>query len=53
MAAFKLTTRMAVVAGLAAAASALQFPKENLILCDCGIGDNKQHPGWSTSRQMN
>lgn len=26
---------------------------EQLILADCGIGDNKLHPDWSTSRQMN
>lgn len=27
--------------------------KDDLILCDCGIGDDKEHPDWSTSRQMN
>ncbi|EQL02625.1 hypothetical protein G6O67_003066 [Ophiocordyceps sinensis] len=53
MAASKLTIGMVAMAGLAATASALKFPKENLILCDCGIGDNKEHPDWSTSRQMN
>ncbi|KAI5461537.1 hypothetical protein BGZ63DRAFT_357070 [Mariannaea sp. PMI_226] len=32
---------------------AQKYPKEDLILCDCGTGDNKDHPSWSTSRQMN
>lgn len=30
-----------------------QESKGDLILCDCGIGDNKDHPSWSTSRQIN
>ncbi|PHH61737.1 hypothetical protein CDD81_8029 [Ophiocordyceps australis] len=41
------------MAGLAAMASGQKFPNEDLILCDCGIGDNEQHLDWSTSRQMN
>ncbi|PFH60088.1 hypothetical protein XA68_11476 [Ophiocordyceps unilateralis] len=56
MAVLRLTAGLASLASLAAAESALsapKFPKEDLILCDCGIGDNRDHVGWSTSRQMN
>ena len=42
-----------IVGGLATVATAVKFPGENLILADCGIGDNHEHPDWSTSRQMN
>lgn len=53
MAVFKLKSAIRAVAGFAVTISALKFPKENLVLCDCRIGDNKAHPDWSTSRQMN
>ncbi|KOS17079.1 hypothetical protein ESCO_006024 [Escovopsis weberi] len=36
-----------------ASVGAQKFRNEDLILCDCGIGDNRQHSDWSTSRQMN
>ncbi|PHH85978.1 hypothetical protein CDD83_10906 [Cordyceps sp. RAO-2017] len=53
MGVFKLSTGFVSLAGLAVVSSAIKFPKEDLILCDCGIGDNEEHPDWSTSRQMN
>ncbi|KJZ74011.1 hypothetical protein HIM_06679 [Hirsutella minnesotensis 3608] len=53
MAALKIITSVTIAAGFAAATAGVKFPKENLILCDCGIGDNQEHPDWSTSRQMN
>ncbi|PHH78006.1 hypothetical protein CDD82_3263 [Ophiocordyceps australis] len=53
MAGLKLAAGLAAMAGLAAVTSGQKFPNEDLILCDCGIGDNEQHPDWSTSRQMN
>ncbi|CEJ89762.1 hypothetical protein VHEMI05587 [[Torrubiella] hemipterigena] len=34
-------------------ANAQKGDHEQLVLADCGIGDNHQHPTWSTSRQMN
>lgn len=43
----------AVGAFLATAQGQIRHPNEDLILADCGIGDNKAHPGWSTSRQVN
>ncbi|PWI65998.1 hypothetical protein PCL_05476 [Purpureocillium lilacinum] len=48
-----ITLATGVVAGLAVMATAQKFPQEDLLLCDCGIGDNKEHLDWSTSRQMN
>lgn len=45
--------QFAAFAALLMAAQAQRFPGEDLILADCGIGDNPQHPKWSTSRQMN
>ncbi|KAF7555531.1 hypothetical protein G7046_g6530 [Stylonectria norvegica] len=53
MAGTKLVAGMAAIAAITTLAQAQQFAKEDLILCDCGIGDNKDHPTWSTSRQMN
>ncbi|ODA82471.1 hypothetical protein RJ55_00978 [Drechmeria coniospora] len=49
----KLKAGLLAAVGLTAAAMAQKFPKEDLVLCDCGIGDNKEHEDWSTSRQMN
>ncbi|KAF5012436.1 hypothetical protein FDECE_1488 [Fusarium decemcellulare] len=45
--------KLAVIAALLTASQAQRFPNEDLILADCGIGDNPDHPKWSTSRQMN
>ncbi|KAI9149460.1 hypothetical protein HJFPF1_11513 [Paramyrothecium foliicola] len=48
-----------ILTGVAMAAIAVfpthgqRFPGEDIILCDCGTGDNKDHPEWSTSRQIN
>lgn len=53
MTGLKLVTGISAVAGLVATARAQDFPSEDLILCDCGIGDNKAEPDWSTSRQVN
>lgn len=53
MAGLKLTAGISALAILMTTAHAQQFPKEDLLLLDCGIGDNKDHPDWSTSRQMN
>lgn len=49
----KFTTGLLAMAELSTSAKAPSFPKEDLVLCDCGIGDNPDHPKWSTSRQMN
>lgn len=43
----------AAMATLMVGSNAQEYPKEDLILCDCGTGDNPDHPTWSTSRQMN
>lgn len=48
----KITTGFALLGTLLSAAQA-QSSHENLVLCDCGIGDNQDQPTWSTSRQMN
>ena len=53
MALYKLAAGFVLVASVAASVVAQSDPQEDLILCDCGIGDNKAHPSWSTSRQMN
>lgn len=53
MAVSRLSTGLVAMAGLASMAIAQKFPKEDLLLCDCGIGDNEVHTDWSTSRQMN
>ncbi|CEI69474.1 hypothetical protein FVEN_g6997 [Fusarium venenatum] len=46
--------KLAAVGSLLATAQAqIRHPDEDLILADCGIGDNKDHPKWSTSRQIN
>ena len=47
----KLVTLLAAFLGMIVVAQAQQ--NEDLVLCDCGIGDDKSHPTWSTSRQMN
>lgn len=49
----KILTGLGAMAALTASVLAQQFPKEDLVLCDCGIGDNPGHLDWSTSRQMN
>ncbi|KFA46474.1 hypothetical protein S40293_04270 [Stachybotrys chartarum IBT 40293] len=53
MTSFKFLTAVVVLATSAILVHAQRFPKEDLVLCDCGLGDNKDHPEWSTSRQMN
>lgn len=52
MSAFKIAAGV-VMAAFLASASAQKFHHEDLVLCDCGIGDNPEAPDWSTSRQMN
>jgi hypothetical protein len=52
MALSKVTSGLALLGGLLATVQA-QDSNESLVLCDCGIGDNKDQPTWSTSRQMN
>ncbi|KAM5344992.1 hypothetical protein ACJ41O_010854 [Fusarium nematophilum] len=49
----RLTAKAAAIAALLTITHAQQFRNEDLILADCGIGDNPDHPKWSTSRQMN
>ncbi|KAH7318304.1 hypothetical protein B0I35DRAFT_409212 [Stachybotrys elegans] len=51
MSASKLLSILALASSVVVQAQ--RFPKEDLILCDCGIGDYTEHPEWSTSRQMN
>lgn len=53
MAVSKLTTSLWAVATFFVFTEAQKFPSEDLILCDCGIGDDSKHPEWSTSRQIN
>ena len=53
MAFFKFAAGLVSAIGLLKAVNAQQFRNEDLILCDCGIGDNPDQPDWSTSRQMN
>ncbi|CAG7565657.1 unnamed protein product [Fusarium equiseti] len=51
-----VSVKLAAVGALLATAQAqskIRHPNEDLILADCGIGDNKAHPKWSTSRQVN
>ncbi|KAJ4024405.1 hypothetical protein NW752_002975 [Fusarium irregulare] len=51
-----VSVKLAAVGALLATAQAqskIRHPNEDLILADCGIGDNKDHPKWSTSRQVN
>ena len=48
----KTTLGLVALLGMASLANT-QASKGELILCDCGIGDNKAHSSWSTSRQMN
>ena len=51
MAVLKFTTGLTALALLTSARA--QASSEDLILCDCGIGDNEEHQEWSTSRQIN
>lgn len=53
MAPLKLIAGIAALTSLLSTGLAQKTPKEDLILCDCGIGDNEEHPEWSTSRQLN
>ncbi|KAK2608389.1 hypothetical protein QQS21_003075 [Conoideocrella luteorostrata] len=53
MAAAKLLTGLVAFLGLVSVVNGDNSPKGDLILCDCGIGDDNEHPDWSTSRQMN
>jgi hypothetical protein len=53
MAMTKCLSYALVLTSLWATSEAETHPKEDLILCDCGIGDNKEQPDWSTSRQVN
>jgi hypothetical protein len=49
-----IATKLAAVGVFLATVHAqIQYPNEDLVLADCGIGDNKDHPKWSTSRQVN
>ncbi|KAK2132545.1 hypothetical protein NOF04DRAFT_1205004 [Fusarium oxysporum II5] len=49
-----VSVKLAAIGALLATAQAqIRHPNEDLVLADCGIGDNKAHPGWSTSRQVN
>lgn len=48
----RLLTRLALL-GTLSLTQAQKKGGEDLVLCDCGIGDNHDHPDWSTSRQMN
>ncbi|KAJ4136333.1 hypothetical protein NW768_003945 [Fusarium equiseti] len=51
-----VSVKLAAIGALLATAQAqskIRHPDEDLILADCGIGDNKDHPKWSTSRQVN
>lgn len=49
----KFSKGLVAIASLITISQAQHFRNEDLILCDCGIGDNPEHPDWSTSRQMN
>ncbi|KAK7215142.1 hypothetical protein V2G26_003145 [Clonostachys chloroleuca] len=53
MAVMNFVAYLVAIASLLTVSIAQKYPKEDLILCDCGIGDNKEHPEWSTSRQVN
>ncbi|KAH0598718.1 hypothetical protein MHUMG1_04022 [Metarhizium humberi] len=53
MPATKLTQGLVALFGLTSMVSSENSSKGDLILCDCGIRDDKEHPDWSTSRQMN
>lgn len=53
MASLQVLSGLTALAGLTAITHAQDFPNEDLILCDCGIGDNEAEPDWSTSRQIN
>ncbi|KAH7152056.1 hypothetical protein B0J13DRAFT_619637 [Dactylonectria estremocensis] len=53
MSAKNLIVGITVMTTLLGSTMAQQNPSEDLILCDCGTGDNPDHPEWSTSRQMN
>ncbi|KAF4967350.1 hypothetical protein FSARC_5073 [Fusarium sarcochroum] len=49
-----IAVKLAAIGALLTTAQAqIRHPNEDLILADCGIGDNKDHPKWSTSRQVN
>ncbi|KZZ92960.1 hypothetical protein AAL_05992 [Moelleriella libera RCEF 2490] len=53
MTAARITAGVFAMLGLITLVNGKSSSKGDLILCDCGIGDDKQHPDWSTSRQMN
>ncbi|KAK7421325.1 hypothetical protein QQX98_002219 [Neonectria punicea] len=53
MSAAKALVGVAAMTAIVVSAHAQQFYNEDLVLCDCGTGDNPDHPEWSTSRQMN
>lgn len=48
-----LSLGLLAISSSAMLANAQKGDQQQLILADCGIGDNTQHPTWSTSRQMN
>ncbi|KAK5993718.1 hypothetical protein PT974_07154 [Cladobotryum mycophilum] len=52
MSVLKLAAGLVAISSFATA-GAQRFRNEDLILCDCGIGDNSEHSYWSTSRQLN
>ncbi|KAL2207783.1 hypothetical protein CC79DRAFT_1368640 [Sarocladium strictum] len=49
----KLILALMAVAGVITNVGAQQSSTGDLILCDCGIGDNPENVTWSTSRQIN
>ncbi|KAF5022301.1 hypothetical protein F66182_5651 [Fusarium sp. NRRL 66182] len=53
MVSFKLSAAAIGALFTATQTQAQLHPNEDLVLADCGIGDNKAHPKWSTSRQVN
>jgi hypothetical protein len=53
MAIIKKSMPLVAIVAAFTSVSAQGESEGDLILCDCGIGNNTEHPTWSTSRQMN
>lgn len=53
MPSFSILKVTAAASALAHAVAGQEFLQQNLVLADCGIGDNPENLTWSTSRQMN
>jgi hypothetical protein len=53
MASLRVLSGLTALAGMVSSTRAQEYADEDLILCDCGIGDNEAQPDWSTSRQIN